>query len=96
MAFIKGNLPLLGSLPRFKSIIEKGINDHPWITCFKEDMGNGKIPKVLGLFNSFEVSLFITDPEMMNEIYVTKNKYFDKHDFLAKSFLPLVGNTMLF
>ena len=60
-------------------------------------MGEGKLPKVIGLFVGFESPvLFITDPEMMNEIYVTKNKYFDKHDYVARVLHPLMGDTMLF
>ena len=96
VVFVKGLVPVLGNLLRFKQSIDRGINDVPWVTCFKEDMGEGKLPKVLGLFNSFEVSLFITDPEMLNEVYVAKNKYFDKHDFIANVTRPLMGNTMLF
>ena len=33
---------------------------------------------------------------MVNEIYVTKNKYFDKHESIGNSLYPLVGDSILF
>ena len=96
VVFVKGVVPVLGNLPRFKKIMDKGINDVPWFTCINEDMGGGKLPKVIGLFNSYEVSLFITDPEMMNEVYLNKNKHFEKHSFFANVTRPLLGETMVF
>jgi len=33
---------------------------------------------------------------MVHEIYVTKNKYFDKHHSIKNAFFPLVGDSILF
>ena len=68
---------------------------YPTIEWLQHEYGN-PLPPFVGVAFSKNVSLFINDPEIIQELFVTKNKYFDKHDFLAKSFLPLVGNTMLF
>ena len=54
------------------------------------------MPKVVGLFNSYEPTLFVSDPIMVNEMYVNKNKYFDKHDAVANALYPLMGDSILF
>ena len=33
---------------------------------------------------------------MVNEMYVTKNKFFDKHQAIGNSLYPLVGDSILF
>ena len=95
--FIRGEVPVLGHLLRFKQILEGApTNDHPWHTSVVEDFGTGKLPKVIGMFNSFEPCLFVTDPKMINEMYVSKNKFFDKHDGVYNALYTLMGDTMLF
>ena len=72
-------IPVLGNMLRFKQVLDRGIKGHPMTTLMKEDFGQKKRPKVIGLFNPLDVSLLVTDPEVVNEIYVNKNKYVDKH-----------------
>ena len=67
---------------------------HPWTHMLEEDFGT-KIPKVYGIFINFEASLFIRDPDMLNEIFGSKNKYFDKHPSTKISFL-LFSKIVLF
>ena len=96
-AFCKGVVPVLGNLPRFKHQLETyGSNDHPWVISIREDFGTHKLPKVIGVFNSFEPTFFITDPLMVHDMYVTQNKYFDKHESVANVLFPLSGNTIIF
>mmetsp|Transcript_30634 Transcript_30634/g.30110 ORF Transcript_30634/g.30110 Transcript_30634/m.30110 type:complete len:106 (-) Transcript_30634:1049-1366(-) len=38
--------------------------------------------------------LFFRDPDMLNELYVTKNKYFDKHPFVKEGLQPLMGDAL--
>ncbi len=40
-------------------------------------------------------NLFIRDPELLNELYITKNKYFDKYDLIRNLFYPLMGDSIL-
>jgi cytochrome P450 len=40
--------------------------------------------------------MIFSDPELINEIYVTKNKYFDKHHFGHNIFKRIVGESILF
>jgi len=39
--------------------------------------------------------LFFRDPDMLNELYVTKNKYFDKHPLIKNLLYPLMGDSIL-
>ena len=48
------------------------------------------------VYNSYEPTLFITDPAMVNEMYVSKNKYLDKHEAVGNALHPLMGDTLLF
>ena len=67
----------------------------PIMHIYKEDYPNGDRPPVLGVNFSYNPCLLINDPEMLNELYVTKNRFFDKH-FLIKDILsPLMGDSTL-
>ena len=55
-----------------------------------------KVPGVVGIYNGFAPTLFISDVEMINELYVTKNKYFDKEKQIRTVFYPLMGDTIIF
>ena len=70
-------------------------DEHPWTHMIEEDLGTN-IPKVIGIFNSFEPTLYIRDPEMLNEIYGSKNKYFDKHPCFKNIFGILINDGILF
>lgn len=43
----------------------------------KEDFGDN-VPPVVGMINLFMPMLIINKPEMLEELYVTKAKFFDK------------------
>jgi cytochrome P450 len=59
-----------------------------------EDFGTN-VPGIAALFLNYYPSLFISDPDMLNELYVTKNKYFDKNDLIRNLFYPLMGDSIL-
>jgi cytochrome P450 len=40
--------------------------------------------------------LWVNDLKVINDLYVTKNKYFDKHPLVQNLLKPLVGETILF
>ena len=40
--------------------------------------------------------LAIADPEMLNDFYIAKNKFFDKHDQHRNVFYPLMGDSIVF
>ena len=51
---------------------------YPTIEWLQHEYGN-PLPPFVGVAFSRNVSLFINDPEIIQELFVTKNKYFDKH-----------------
>ena len=60
---------------------------------FGEDFGE-KMPPVVGLVGS-NIALHFSDPELVNELYTIKNKYFDKHHFTYLLAKPLLGESIL-
>ena len=69
-------------------------NDNPWHIMVHEDFK--KQPGILMFFTGFEPTLFIKDVELLNELYVTKNKYFDKHPRIGMALKPMLGDSLLF
>jgi len=61
----------------------------------KEDFPD-RTPPVLGLYNGFTPTLFIRDLEMIYDLYVRKNKYFDKEPLIYRMRYPLFGDSILF
>ena len=53
-------------------------NTNPLDHMILEDFGD-KHPGIIGMFTAFYPSLFISDLNMINELYQTKNKIFEKH-----------------
>lgn len=56
---------------------DRSFNGHPGIVAAEEDFNEEM--KVAGVYNSYWPGLMIADPDMIQEIYTTKNKFFDKH-----------------
>lgn len=66
-------------------------------TIYKEIAFNGReAPKVFFDFRYPEGVLTVTDPEFMHELYISKNKYFSKHDAHRHRMYPLFGDGILF
>ena len=62
-----------------KRIIDTyNTNNSPVHHMLIEDFGEYQ-PGIVGLFPTFYPTLFISDLDMLNELYQTKNKIFDKH-----------------
>ena len=45
------------------------------------------------MYSSFTPILYVTDPEFVSELFVAKNKYFDKHPGFKRLVYPLLGDT---
>ena len=65
-----------------KRIIETyKTNNLPIYHMIQEDFGNNQ-PGIFGVYAAYYPTLFISDLDMLNELYQTKNKIFDKHPLM--------------
>lgn len=55
-----------------------------------------KVPKVFINFRGPIPILVFTDPELLHELYITKNKYFDKEKRIMPMFKEMIGESILF
>ena len=47
-------------------------------------------------FDASTPNLIINDPEIVNEVYVTYNKYFDKCEQIQEMYSTLLGDSIVF
>jgi hypothetical protein len=73
-------LPMIGNVLNLLKV-RKTLNkysQHVLIEWYNQTFKN-KTPGIFIEFKTNEGAVIISDPELVNEIYITKNKYFDKH-----------------
>jgi len=68
------------------------MNDFVEEVYFK---GKKEVPPVVGFVMGINVVLFFNRPESCSEIFMTKNKYFDKHPRSLKMGKKLFGDSIL-
>ena len=73
-------VPFFGTLLQ-TSRIAKNAKDHPVVDFCQQTFYKDKtiVPQIVGLSGSTGVTLFIGRPEAAEDLFLTKNKYFDKH-----------------
>ncbi len=54
------------------------------------------MPPFVGIVYGTTVSIFVNSPEAAAEIFIAKNKYFDKHPRSANLFKRFFGESILF
>jgi cytochrome P450 len=54
------------------------------------------VPPIVGVVFGSTVALIVNRPEECEELFLTKNKYFDKHPNSADLLKRLIGNSILF
>ncbi|TNV80087.1 hypothetical protein FGO68_gene16754 [Halteria grandinella] len=95
------NLPIVGS---FKSVKEyqKEYNptNHPFIGWIKHhyfpNEEESKVPPFVGLLLGSKLRLMVNRPEIVEEMLITQNKYYDKHPGTAGIIDFVVGKSILF
>jgi hypothetical protein len=55
-----------------------------------------KVPEMVGMVLGTRVALTINSPEIAAEVFVAKNKYYDKHPKTADIVSRLLGDSILF
>ena len=71
---------------------------HP-INEFVEDYyfkGKRETAPIVGLVFGTNVTLCINSPEICQDLYFTKNRYFDKHPYDARLYSRMLGDSILF
>jgi hypothetical protein len=58
--------------------------------------GKKEVPPIVGLVLGSSVALVVNRPEPCEELFLTKNKYFDKHPAFEYAFKRFIGNSILF
>jgi hypothetical protein len=73
-------LPVIGTQHKFvKACMELDkYSRFPHVEYWHKYCGK-KLPKMLLDFRTPNGALVVNDPRIVNELYVTKNKYFDRH-----------------
>ena len=54
-----------------------------------------RLPKVIMDFRNPDGTLIINDPDMVEELYITKNKYFDKNERSKTLMYFLLGDSII-
>lgn len=76
MIVVRNTNLLIGSLLSLKGKLTNGSNNHPGIEYAKEELGTKK-----GCFMFYLTKghcLVVSDPKIVQDMYTTQNKYFDK------------------
>ncbi len=93
-------IPIFGSyLQIMKFIDEKDkTKNHPFNEFIENTFFKDKkeIPPIVGFSLGTTVTLMINTPEIAEELFLTKNKYFEKHQRGANLFSRLLGDSILF
>jgi hypothetical protein len=88
-------LPFIGNMVTFM-LTQKKIKDgenalmETATVCFE-----GTPPPVYGFAFFKSATIVIADPNIIEELYVSKNRYFDKHPRVASMFMPCLGDSIL-
>eukprot|EP00347_Sterkiella_histriomuscorum_P002040 403369704 len=90
-------VPIFGNLRKIlKSIKNRNEYSQPIFTQYLTECFNGNVPPMVVDFRSSSGILFISDPEIVQELYMGKQKYFDKYYRTGYLFKTLFGESLLF
>ena len=82
---IPGRIPYFGDLPTILNSVKetelKGDNFHPTFRIFRDAIGM-KCGTLLWTLPG-RIVLFISDPKILQDLYMTHNKYFDKCPYIG-------------
>jgi hypothetical protein len=90
-------LPFIGSYSDLAKYAVQSKN-HP-IVDFCQDYffkGRDRVPNIVGTAFSTNICLIVNRPEPAEEIFLSKNKYFDKHPTTGEIFKRTAGDSIVF
>ena len=89
-------MPVFG---HFLKILEFEKKHHPVlypIIAYIQDEFGTPPPKITGIVFSSKPCLILNSPDVMTDLFVTKNKYFDKHPSTGTIVSLVAGDSILF
>ena len=97
--FVNPQYPILGNYIGFSYFLRNdAIYNHvPFQPLVQQTFDkNGKPPSVLGVMMQSQAILILNSPEPLNDMYLTKNKYFEKHPVARFMFKDFFGESLVF
>ena len=97
--FHDGIYPVLGSFLKLAAFKDKEGMRSSIINEFVEETymkGKKDVAPIVGIVLGSTVALIVNRPEPCEELFLTKNKYFDKHPNSAEFLKRMIGNSILF
>lgn len=61
-----------------------------------ENFKNGKLPPLIQEYKSPEGTLIFNDPTYLDDLYMSKSKFVDKHDKMQRILSHYIGESILF
>lgn len=95
--FHEGVVPVFGSFLQIAKIAKNAVN-HPIVDFCEEYYYKGKkmVPPFVAVTGPAGVALAVARPSVVAELFVNKNKYFDKHPTTARQLQRMTGDSILF
>ena len=87
-------VPFLGDIGEFAKRAEATPN-RPVIMKYFREFFDEKIPPCFGMFWPHGLELMITDPEYVQDLYVTYNEFFTKQDYTRNLFGDITWNSLI-
>lgn len=88
--------PLLGHVPQMAlMLLKKDSEEAPLLRVLDSFSYDKKKPPITCVYLAFTPTLIINDHLILNELYMAKNKYFDKHDLVKEVMKRLMGESIL-
>ena len=87
-------VPFLGDIGEFAKRAQETPN-RPVIMKYFREFFNEKIPSVFGMFWPHGLELMICDPDYVQDLYVTHNGAFTKHEYTKNLFSELTWNSLI-
>ena len=89
--------PIIGNIPQFIKAMKdyKNVDLIP-LQFYLEKKHGQNVPGVVADFRHSDGHLIISDPLIIEELFVNKNKYFDKYNRSKDILFSITGNSMLF
>lgn len=97
IAYLGVPLPVIGNLKKIKSIMDdKSIKEkaHSFLKIH-DHVFDSKPPKIFMEFRGPNVALNISDCKLLDDLYIKKNKYFDKDVKMKNLLYDILGDTMV-